>query len=57
MLSEINPSYLLGTIINPLSSYYLCNHFIASEIIPCNHDYIFYTYHFALPKGTQHMSG
>ena len=34
MLNEIDASYLLGTIINPLSSYYLCNHFIASEITP-----------------------
>ena len=55
MLNEINACYLLGTIINPLSLYYLCNHFIASEIIPGSHDYVPYKYPIVLPYGTNNL--
>ena len=55
MLNEIDASYLLGTIINPLSSYYLCNHFIASEITPGSHDYVSYKHPIILPYGTNNL--
>ena len=55
MINEIDASYLLGTIINPLSLYYLCNHFIASEIIPGSHDYVSYKYPIVLPYGTNNL--
>ena len=29
---EIDPSNLLGSIINPLSGYFICNHFIGDEL-------------------------
>ena len=32
MLKEIDPSNLLGSIINPLSGYFICNHFIGDEL-------------------------
>lgn len=32
MLEEIEASNLLGTIINPLSGYFICNHFIGDEL-------------------------
>ena len=32
MLEEIDASNLLGSIINPLSGYFICNHFIGDEL-------------------------
>tara|TARA_Y100000741_G_C18258819_1_gene559898 strand:- start:1250 stop:2191 length:942 start_codon:yes stop_codon:yes gene_type:complete len=55
MLNEINPSYLLGTIINPLTPYFLCNHYIASEIIPGSDDYVPYKYPIIIPYGTNNL--
>ena len=55
MIDEINASYLLGTIINPLSPYFICNHFIASEITPGSRDYVPYNYPITIPYGTNNL--
>ena len=49
MLKEIDASYLLGTIINPLSGYFLCNLYLASEINPESDDYVDYKHSINIP--------
>ena len=51
MFKEIDPSYLLGSIINPISGYFLCRHYIATEINPSSKDYVPYKYSINIPYG------
>ena len=51
MFKEIDPSYLLGSIINPLSGYFLCRHYIGTEINPTSEDYVSYKYPITIPYG------
>ena len=51
MFKEIDPSYLLGSIINPLSGYFLCRHYIATEINPTSEDYVDYKHTIKIPYG------
>jgi len=55
MLDKIDPSYFLGSIVNPLSLYFLCNHYIATEIIPDNKDYVKYKWNINIPYGTNNL--
>ncbi len=55
MLNKIDSSYLLGSIINPLSLYFLCNHYIATEIIPESKDYVKYKWNINIPYGINNL--
>ena len=55
MLDKIDPSYLLGCIVNPLSLYFLCNHYIATEITRGSKDYIKYKCKINIPHGINNL--